>query len=143
MPKAKLIHGTVEETEAAFYDALQRGDLDTLMELWSDDDDIVCIHPGATRLIGHAAIRASWESIFERGPIDITPTRVRIVQNMLTSIHNLVEEIASPGRDRPDVHVLATNIYIKTAEGWRIAVHHASIAQGTAAIDTQQGETLH
>lgn len=143
MPRAKLMQGSAEETEAAFYDALRRGDLDAMMALWADDDDIVCVHPGAPRLVGHAAIRASWESIFERGGIDIAPTRLRTIQNMLTSVHCVIEEIRQPQSDRPDVHVPATNIYLKTAQGWRIALHHASVAQGAPAKDPQTSSTLH
>jgi ketosteroid isomerase-like protein len=143
MPRAKLMHGSAEETEAAFYDALSRADLDALMALWAEDEEIVCIHPGAPRIIGHTAIRASWETIFERGGIDIEPGRVRIAQNMLTSVHNLVEEIRHPESDRPNMHVLATNIYLKTAQGWRMVMHHASIAQGTAGNDPKASSTLH
>ena len=49
---------TAEEAEAAFYDAIGRADLDALMSVWSDDEDIVCIHPTGQRLSG-AAARAS------------------------------------------------------------------------------------
>ena len=48
-------------------------DIDALMALWADDEEIVCIHPGAPRLVGHAAIRASLEAIFERGGVHIRP----------------------------------------------------------------------
>lgn len=143
MPRAKLMHGSAEETEAAFYDALSRADIDALMALWADDEEIVCIHPGGPRLAGHSAIRASWEAIFERGGLHIEPTRLRVAQNMLTSVHNLVEEIRHPQNDRPGVHVLATNLYMKTAQGWRIVLHHASVAQGTAGGESETSSTLH
>jgi ketosteroid isomerase-like protein len=61
------MNGSAAEVEAAFYDALNRADVDALMALWADDEEIVCVHPGGPRLIGHAAIRASWEAILERG----------------------------------------------------------------------------
>ena len=60
MAKLNKFLGTVEDTEAAFYDAISRADIDGLMAIWAEDDEIICIHPGAPRLIGHAAIRASW-----------------------------------------------------------------------------------
>lgn len=62
MPRKKQVHISAEETEMAFYDAINRADIDAMMTLWAEDEEIVCIHPGASRLIGHAAIRASWEA---------------------------------------------------------------------------------
>jgi ketosteroid isomerase-like protein len=63
--RLKQMNGSAVETETAFYDALNRADLDALMAQWADDDEIVCVHPGGPRLIGHAAIRASWQAILE------------------------------------------------------------------------------
>ena len=61
--RRKQLNGSAAETEAAFYDALNRGDVEALLALWAEDDEIVCIHPGGPRLLGHAAIRKSWEAI--------------------------------------------------------------------------------
>ena len=58
---------SADETETAFYDALSRADIEALMALWAEDEEIICIHPGSVRLVGHATIRASFEAIFERG----------------------------------------------------------------------------
>ena len=57
--KAATLGGSSDETESAFYEALQRGDIDLLMSCWADDDEIVCVHPGGPRLLGPAAIRAA------------------------------------------------------------------------------------
>ena len=53
------IYTTTEDAEEAFYDAIGRGDLDALMAIWSEDEEIVCIHPTGQRMDGHAAIRES------------------------------------------------------------------------------------
>ncbi len=53
-----------DDIEQQFYEALQHGDLERLMAVWADDDDIVCVHPGGPRLVGAAAIRASFEAMF-------------------------------------------------------------------------------
>jgi hypothetical protein len=34
------------------------------MAVWADDDEIVCVHPGGPRVVGAAAIRASFEAVF-------------------------------------------------------------------------------
>lgn len=141
MPKIKQTFATADATEAAFYDALARADLDGLMALWADDDEIVCVHPGAPRLVGHMAIRASWEAIFVHGGVHIKPLQRHAVQSTLSATHNVVEEIASD-TGQAERHVLATNVYLKTAAGWRIMLHHASVAPGAAPVDTVAA-TLH
>ena len=47
MPKTPLraaaaIGGTADDVEAAFYEALQRGDIDALMACWADEDEVFC-----------------------------------------------------------------------------------------------------
>ena len=66
-PPAAALLATPDDVEAQFYEALQQADLDKLMAVWSDDDDIACVHPGGPRVQGHAAIRASFEAIFANG----------------------------------------------------------------------------
>jgi hypothetical protein len=51
------------EANAAFYAAFLRGDLAALKQLWADDDDISCIHPGWPAIIGRAAVIGSWGDI--------------------------------------------------------------------------------
>ncbi|WP_050461764.1 YybH family protein [Herbaspirillum autotrophicum] len=143
MPRAKLIHGSPDEIEAAYYDALGRADLEALMALWADDEEIICIHPGARRLVGHAAIRTAWEDILSRGGLHITPRQLHATHNMTTAIHNVIEEIRHTGNEQPEMHVVATNIYLKTARGWRIVLHHASVAPGQAPLEPATGAMLH
>ena len=143
MPKINRLFANPEAAENAFYDAIARADLDTLMTLWADEDEIVCIHPGAPRLVGRAAIRASWEAIFERGGVHIHPAQRHVVMSSMSAVHNIIEEIRRNDRDTPERHVLATNIYLKTPTGWRIVVHHASIAPGVAPVDAAASSTLH
>lgn len=93
MPHVKFMYGSAEETETAFYDAMSRADIEAMMALWADDDEIVCVHPNGARLHGHAAIRAAFEMLFERGGVRIRARQLHTTQNMSTSIHNLVEEL--------------------------------------------------
>src|SRR3954469_22078358 len=127
MPSSRKQVGTsAAEIEAAFYDAIGRADIKALMALWADDEEIVCIHPGAPRLIGHHAIRASWEALFERSGIQIRPVQLHVIHNLMTVIHHVIEEIPETDNapDVHDVHILATNVYLKTPRGWRIVLHH-------------------
>ena len=57
-----------DEIEQQFYEALQRGDIERLMAVWSDDEEIVCVPPGGGRVVGAAAIRAAEEVGANRVP---------------------------------------------------------------------------
>ncbi|HEX7634624.1 MAG TPA: nuclear transport factor 2 family protein, partial [Noviherbaspirillum sp.] len=100
-------------------------------------------HPGAPRLIGHASIRAAWESIFEQGGVHIRPVQLHVTQNMMTSVHNIIEEVHRSVSRQQDIHILATNVYMKTPLGWRIVTHHASVVPGEAPPDTPTATLLH
>lgn len=119
--------GHVDDIEGAFYDALQTGDIDKLMACWADEDDIVCVHPGGARLIGPAAIRASFDAMFSNGTIRAQAEKVRRVDAMGASLHSVLERIEVLTDEGPrHAYVIATNVYHKTTQGWRLVAHHAS-----------------
>ncbi|MDM0115648.1 nuclear transport factor 2 family protein [Variovorax sp. J22R133] len=131
MPKTRLhaaaSGGTADDVEAAFYEALQQGDIEALMACWGDDDDVFCVHPGGPRLVGTGAIRAAFEQMFGNGVIHATPARVRKIEALGSSVHNVLERIEVLTAEGPKhAFVLATNVYHKTAQGWRMVAHHAS-----------------
>ncbi|TFW20699.1 YybH family protein [Duganella callida] len=138
--KKKQLNGSAADTEAAFYDALNRADLDALMALWADDDEIVCVHPGGTRLIGHAAIRTSWAAILEHGGLHILPSHLHETHTLMSSVHTVVEGTTATSGE--PAHLVATNVYAKTPKGWRMVLHHVSIAPGPAPIDPN-AQVLH
>jgi ketosteroid isomerase-like protein len=119
--------GSADDIERQFYEALQGGDIERLMAVWSDDDEIVCVHPGGPRLVGAAAIRASFESIFANGAIPAQPEKVRRVLSLSSAVHNVLEQVQVMGADGPQAAwVIATNVYLKGERGWRLVCHHAS-----------------
>lgn len=143
MAKVRKPLGTAADIEAAFYDAISQADIEAMMALWADDEEIICVHPGALRLIGHAAIRAAWEMIFRRGGIRIRPVQLHATQNLMMAVHNVIEEIEVVTADKQDLHILATNVYAKTPQGWRIVAHHASVAPGKPVTEQIGSATLH
>ena len=136
---------TAQDAENAFYEALERCDLDGMMAVWSEDEDIVCIHPGGPRLNGHDQVRESWARIFAGGP----RARVHITQQVAISgpmlaVHSVHENFAIEGEARAQrlgdavpLPIVATNIYLRTAAGWRMIVHHASPAPAPAAVPAE------
>ncbi|MCB4363193.1 nuclear transport factor 2 family protein [Hydrogenophaga taeniospiralis] len=127
MRKPKLPPSSADDTEAAFYDALQHADIERLMACWSDDDEIVCVHPGGPRLVGHAAVRAAFEALFANGRVMAQPEKVRRLDTGACCVHSVVERVSVMSDDGlQHAWVVATNVYAKTAQGWRLVAHHAS-----------------
>lgn len=125
--QSAMVSGTADDIEAAFYEALQKGDIDKLMACWADEDDIVCVHPGGPRLVGLGAIRAAFDAMFSNGSIRAFPERVRKVESMASVMHNVLERIDVLTDSGPaTAYVLATNVYHRTSQGWRMVAHHAS-----------------
>ena len=116
-----------DEIEQQFYEALQRGDIDRLMAVWSDDEDIMCVHPGGPRVVGAGAIRAAFDSMFANGAIDARPEKVRRLQTHSCAVHSVLEQVRVMTAEGPQsAWVIATNVYVKGAQGWRLVAHHAS-----------------
>jgi ketosteroid isomerase-like protein len=135
--RAASIGGTADDVEAAFYEALQRGDVDALMNCWADEEEVFCVHPGGPRLVGTASIRAAFEQMFGNGSIQATPARVRKVESHASAVHNVLERIEVLTAEGPrHAFVLATNVYHRTPLGWRMVAHHASPGSAHEPGDT-------
>jgi len=132
---------TPQEAESAFYRAFQRRDVNAMMAVWSDDTDIVCVHPGGPMLIGRDAVRASWEEIFRRAPeMQFTVAESHRTASAALALH-VVQEHIRVGSDNAPAPVLVTNAYRLTDTGWRMILHHASPAPTPAPGD--RPATLH
>ena len=130
MVAKKSIFSTPQDAEAAFYDALERADLDALMAVWAEDEEIVCIQPGGPRMTGYANVREFWRRIFENGQrLVVSLSNPVILQGMLVTVHSLCERIGLRGGAADQTApLMATNVYVRGAHGWRLLVHHASPA---------------
>lgn len=138
----KTFFATPQDAEAAFYEALEQSDLDAMMAVWSEDEEIVCVHPGGPRLSGYAVIRETWRRIFEGGSklrVQVQP--LSAVVNPFTAIHSLIEQVSLRSGNTPQAPVVATNVYVRGPAGWRMVVHHASPAPPDPGTDSPK--TLH
>ena len=125
--RAATVGGSADEVEAAFYEALQAGDLERLMACWANEEEIICVHPGGPRLIGAVAIRNSFEIMFGHGPIRSFPERLHKLETITSAVHNLIERVEIFTAEGAQIaFVTSTNVYMRTAEGWRMVAHHAS-----------------
>ena len=120
----------VRAANESFYHALEGLDLEGMSGVWLHEEWVHCVHPGGEALRGWAAVRRSWEQIFGRaGWMRVTPTGVEIRVEGDLAIVVCSENITA--QQESDVRVavaLATNLYRRTPEGWRMVHHHASPA---------------
>jgi ketosteroid isomerase-like protein len=138
MPK-KPIFTSPQEVETAFYEALERGDLETMMNVWSEDEEIVCVHPGGPRLAGYALVREGWRHIFEGGTrLKVQLLALSTVHAPFTAMHSVIEQITVIGQKHLAAPVVATNVYIRGALGWRMIVHHSSPVPPSSIGDAPQ-----
>jgi ketosteroid isomerase-like protein len=138
----KPIFPTPQDAEAAFYDAIEQGNLDQLMQVWAEDEEIVCVHPGGPRLTGYATIRDVWRRIFEGG----VKFRIRLsdgtaVQTPFSAVHTVIEHVSVRDDESQRAPVVATNVFVRSALGWRMVLHHASPAPPAALAEAPK--TLH
>ncbi len=143
--QAAIVGGTPDDIEQAFYEALHNADIQQLMSCWAEEDEIVCVHPGGPRLIGPGAIRAAFEAMFANGTIAARPEHICKVESLTSAMHNVIERVALLTTDgTQEAVVVATNVYQRTAQGWRMVAHHASPGTAPTHAEAHQApQVLH
>jgi ketosteroid isomerase-like protein len=124
----------VEQANTAFYETMERGDFDELSDLWLDDD-ISCIHPGWPVLRGRGEVLRSYALIMANTEyIQFFLTDVKVSVAGDTALVTCTENILSggPAEDGGELGplvgqlVVATNVFRRTLDGWKIWSHHGS-----------------
>jgi ketosteroid isomerase-like protein len=115
--------------EAAFYRAFAELAMDGMEAVWSPGADVVCIHPGGPVLEGRAAVLRSWTDIFRSAvPPAVALRTIFTSQDADLAVHLVEERIGARGAGASvGAVVIATNVYRRETEGWRLVVHHASV----------------
>ncbi|HLF39720.1 MAG TPA: nuclear transport factor 2 family protein [Burkholderiales bacterium] len=143
----KALFASPQDAESAFYEALTKADLDSMMAVWADDDDIYCVHPNGARVSGVESVRESWRQIFASGQtLRFQLRESQHVQGMMLSVHSVYEHITIAGETRARNPVIATNVYLRTERGWRMVAHHASPAPAAGDPEPRRAappKTLH
>lgn len=121
----------IEAVQAAnqrFYDAFGALDIQLMDQVWEASEQALCVHPGWAPLVGWDPIRASWQGIFDNSTLmhfNIRPVNVAVRgdSGWVTCVENITSVLQ--GR-ASNFGVLATNIFVRTPQGWRMIAHHAS-----------------
>ncbi len=145
-PRVKMaMLGSADEIEAEFYEAMRHGDLDRMMAVWSEDEDIACVHPGGPRVVGTVAVRAAFEAVFVNGPVHVEIAHVHRMDLAHCAIHHVTEKVqAMTEQGLKTAYVMVTNVYVRTPLGWRMVTHHASSGMAQDLPDiSEPRSTLH
>ncbi|MBI5107460.1 MAG: nuclear transport factor 2 family protein [Rhodocyclales bacterium] len=135
MPSQKIF-ATPQDAEAAFYEALERCDADSMMAVWAEDEEVTCIHPGGPRLVGYATIRDAWRNIFANGMrLRLRLSQATTVSTPFAVVSTVLEYFSTEDDRAVSAPVVATNVYVRGAVGWRMVAHHASAVPPTSIND--------
>lgn len=97
-----------------------------MADLWSRSAQSECIHPMSERVQGHAAILHSWAEIFAHP----TSMRFEVVATRRTQIGDLAVHVLHEAirleNEAAHSRMIATNVYVREEDGWKLLVHHAS-----------------
>jgi ketosteroid isomerase-like protein len=128
------IFTTPADAAFAFYQAFEAKDLDAMMATWAEDEEIVCVHPGGSRLVGYDAVRAGWEQLFAGDArLSFRLDEVVMIETVGLAMQSAVEEVSFAKEEGVRGASFATNVYLRTPSGWRIVMHHASPAPAVGA----------
>ena len=142
----------VESANTALYDAFETGDIDLMGALWFDEDssdnssddidEVICVHPGWAPLRGRGAVLRSWSMIMANTAyiqFVLTDVQVQVSGDIavVTCGENILTSMTGAGdigdtdddessRGFAGGRAVATNIFRRTGDGWRLWVHHAS-----------------
>jgi ketosteroid isomerase-like protein len=112
----------------AFYRAFEQKDLDALGSIWLKGENCVCIHPGRPPLKGWDSIAASWREIFDNTEsIQLTTETISAGASGNIAYVVLLEKLSQLIQGRSvDVQSIATNVFARTPEAWRLVHRHGS-----------------
>ncbi|MFI8885960.1 nuclear transport factor 2 family protein [Streptomyces sp. NPDC053813] len=127
----------VEQANTAFYEAMERGDFEELSGLWLPGEDLTvsCVHPGWPVLTGRGEVLRSYALIMANTEyIQFFLTDVGVSMTGDTALVTCTENILSggPAEDGNALGplvgqlVVATNVFRRTSDGWKLWSHHGS-----------------
>jgi ketosteroid isomerase-like protein len=123
----------VEEANLRFYRAFETLDLAQMDAVWLHTERAQCVHPGWPLIVGWAAIRDSWETIFANTTeMRFTIGDARVAGGPDLAWVTCTENILADVQGRVSVtSLLATNVFERASDGWRMVHHHASHVLGS------------
>ena len=111
---------TVLFANEAYYAAFQSGNYETMETLWARSVPVTCIHPGANNLSGWELVMESWKSILTNDDLVdmeiVNPTANVYGEIAVVVCYEVFQEVT----------LVATNIFVKEENIWKM-VHHQAV----------------
>jgi ketosteroid isomerase-like protein len=113
----------VLDANSAFYRAFAARDVAALEAVWSGERPVACIHPGWDVVSGRQEVMKSWRAILAGAGAGAL--------GAITCSHAFVQVLGEVAlvvcRERVgDGEFVATNVFAREADGWRMVHHQAS-----------------
>jgi ketosteroid isomerase-like protein len=130
------IYTTPTDAAMAFYQAFEARDIDAMMATWAEDEEIICVHPGGTRLVGYDAVRQGWEQLFAGDTkLSFRLEQIVVVETVGLAMQSAIELIMVSKDNAPRGSAVCTNVFLRTPYGWRMVMHHASPAPSAPSME--------
>ncbi len=110
-----------------FYRAFERLDFEAMRALWLDDDSIQCVHPASERLVGRERVHGSWAAIFKATDaihFELQDLSIEVVGDFAWA--SAIERIRPGNASEPISEAVATNLFVRRDNVWKLILHHAS-----------------
>ena len=118
----------VTQMNEQFYRAFENLDVGLMDSIWAHEEYVTCIHPGWSIRVGWPAVRDSWVVIFNNTfsmEFELTELQVQVAADIAWVI--CTENISSRVGESPQTsRVVATNLFERIGEEWKIIHHHGS-----------------
>lgn len=137
------IFASPDDAEMAFYQAVAERDLDGLMAVWSDEEDLLCVHPTGELIHGHNAIRESWRMIFGSSHFRAEATQLMHWHSTVVAIHHNTEVLFVGDDNTPHGPLHVTHIFMRGAHGWRLVCRQAQASSEIPGLQERAKHTLH
>jgi uncharacterized protein (TIGR02246 family) len=120
----------IRALEAQFAAAVSAKDVDGIMKVYAPDVFVFDVTP-PRQYVGAAAYRKDWEGFMSgfMGPVkfEVSDLAVEVAGPVAWS-HSIQRAAGTDPTGKPsDVTVRVTDVYRKTADGWRIVQEHVSV----------------
>ncbi|XP_065851662.1 uncharacterized protein [Euphorbia lathyris] len=117
---------SVLAANARFYNAFRNGDLSLMQNLWAKGENVCCVHPGASGVLGYDDVMESWELVWMNYdfPLEIELKNVQVHFRGDVGYVTCVEFIRTKGSSWGAQFV--TNVFERIDGQWFICIHHAS-----------------
>ncbi len=130
-----MIKQRIEEVTRAnevFYEAFESLNIANMDQVWAQQEYVTCIHPGWSLRSAWPEVRDSWVQIFNHTfdmKFEITDLQVQVAGDVAWVV--CVENLATRIDDTPqESRVLATNLYERIGDEWKMIHHHGSAIIG-------------